>query len=231
MSKPSLNLNIPGNIDACRIRHFNAFKGIKDIVDIYNPTITEKITMNASFLGMSEDEMMMVDLKSNGKLFSKICKTFASYTPPETKLPPVSVTYEVTDKETGKKRSQKYILAKDFTTMPTKWYVDSSRYDMIKEPARIAAMCYIEEGMVYAQNAPGTKAVINKSAERMKVFEEQMPLSVYIDVATFFLRSYVEWKGSSIQTENQQEKIKELQERLNHLTGSLQSLRSQRSST
>jgi hypothetical protein len=230
MSKPQLNLKIPGNIDACRIRHFNAFKGIKDIADIWNPTIVEKITMNALFLGMSEDEMMMVDLKSNGKLFSKICKTFASYTPPDTNLPPVSVTYEVTDKESGKTRSQKYILAKDFTTMPTKWYVDSSRYDMIKEPARIAAMCYIEEGMSYAEQGP-TKNILNKSADRMKVFEEQMPLSVYIDVATFFLRSYVEWKGSSIQIESRQSEIKQMQQTLSHLNGSLQSLRSQRSSS
>lgn len=230
MSKPQLNLKIPGNIDACRIRHFNAFKGIKDIVDIWNPTIVEKITMNALFLGMSEDEMMMVDLKSNGKLFSKICKTFASYTPPKTNLPPVSVTYEVTDKETGKTRTQKYILAKDFTTMPTKWYVDSSRYDMIKEPARIAAMCYIEEGLSYAEQGP-TKNILNKSVDRMKVFEEQMPLSTYIDVATFFLRSYVEWKGSSIQIESRQSEIKQMQETLSRLNGSLQSLRSQRSSS
>lgn len=230
MSKPQLNLKIPGNVAACRIRHFNAFKGIKDIADIWNPTVVEKITMNALFLGMSEDEMMMVDLKSNGKLFSKICKAFASYTPPETNLPPVSLTYEVTDKETGKTRNQKYILAKDFTTMPTKWYVDSSRYDMIKEPARIAAMCYIEEGMSYAEQGP-TKNIVNKSADRMKVFEEQMPLSIYIDVATFFLRSYVEWKGSSIQIENRQSEIKQMQETLNHLNGSLQSLRSQRSSS
>lgn len=208
------------------VNMFGEFIKDENAFDVDYVPISQRIQICSAFLKIDESEIRTWHVKSITKVFISICECLSTYR--RRKGGPVpTVEYDVT--KDGKTFKQKYNLIKDFTTLPVGWYLDASRYDIKEQPARLAAMCYIEDGMIYAQQ-DHAKNVINKSIDRMKVFEKQMPLNIWIDCQTFFLQNYVVWNASFIQNEKRKNELNQMMNRLNLLNGKLESLKSLKNS-
>lgn len=222
-----MEIKVPADITGMRIKHFGTLAKLDDMIDPYDPTITEKVNINSAFTGLPVDQLKQADLHSNNELFRQILRSFDTYHPKP--MPPAELEFE----------GKKYIFVKDFSKLPTGWFIDLSRYGkpqnpddpnssrMKQHPALMAAMCYIEEGMTYAQQ-DANKNTINPSQERMKVFEKHMQLNHFIDLSAFFLKILVEWKGSSLQTERRMTRLNNLKANLHHLNGKRQFMQYQR---
>lgn len=214
-------IEIPVDLNACRIHNFVA---IYEMQEVKNPAfagIRERIKVNAAFLGWTEDEMAMITARDNNRIYMQVMKVWNTY---KKAAPPDTLEYA----------GRKFFLIKDFATLPNKWFMDCGAYDLKNEPGRIPAMCYLEKDkdgnmMPYAKQGD-TKQILNPSSERMKIFEEHMPLNTFMNISAFFLQTYVEWKGSSIRDEKKKAEILAMQTKLNHLNGKVQSLRAQRNS-
>lgn len=200
-------MRIPSHIKGLRIEHFYGLVEL-DSVDLKNPKIGDKIKVINLFTGVPIPILSECLVSKLNEMYDNIKKVCDTYHPKP--FPPERLKYE----------GQSYRLVKDFSKMPAGWFVDVSKFDFKKEPARMAAMCYIEEGMTYAQKDEN-KNILNLSGDRMKVFEKHFPLNHYIDLTTFFLRIWVEWKGSSIQTEKRMEELTRMKKKLSLLSGRL----------
>ena len=205
-------IKVPTNINGLRIKHLVVLDELARIGDIMEAAILDKVTVNSLFTGIEHEEMRQYSIQSQNALFSQILRTFDTYIPHD--HPPHSFTFD----------KKKYNLVKDFTKMPAGWFVDISRMDFQKFPAQLAAMCYIEDGMIYAQT-DDNKNILNLSTDRAKVFAENMPLNKYNDLITFFLRIWVEWKGESIHKEKIQKELTLMKSKLNRLNGKIQSMK------
>ena len=213
----SKELKIPAHISGFRIKHFHSLVKLDSIKDPTNPTISDKILLCSEFTDLTFDQMKMVHVKSINKLFSRLLKVLDTFHPMP--LPPAKLKYN----------DQVYVLCKDFTKLKAGWFVDISSADLEKDPALMAAFCYIEEGMEYAETDKHDN-ILNPLIKRKQVFEKHMPLNHYIDLSTFFLRIWIEWRGSSIQTEQRKKELKKMREQLKNLSGNLQSMKLQKSS-
>lgn len=210
-------VKIPSNISGYKIKHFHSLVRLDEIVDYQNPSIMEKIMVCSEFSGLSEQELKMMHVKSINKLYSKILKTLDTYHPKP--HPPKVLNYE----------DQEYVFQSDFTKLKAGWFVDVSAVDFKTHPSLMAAFCYIEKGMEYAQTDKHQN-ILNPLERRKKVFEKHMPLNTYIDLSTFFLRIWVEWRGSSIQAEARKKELREMRKQLKNLNGKMRSMKLQRNS-
>jgi len=205
MEHPEIKL--PSNIKGLRITHFNGLLEL-DSIDQVRPSIGDKIRVINLFTDVPVDILRTYQVPGLNKVFHQIKKVCDTYHPKP--FPPHQLIFE----------GQKYNLVSDFSKMPTGWFADLSAFKFKDEPARLAALCYIEDGMIYAQ-MDKNKNILNLSGDRMKVFEKHMKLNHYIDLSSFFLRIYVEWKGSSIQTEKRIEELTRMKKQLARLSGKL----------
>ena len=224
-----MEINIPENISALRIKDFKHVEALDEIQDKNKgATISEMVKINSLFTDISIEDLRNMHVSTNNEIYSLILKMLDTYHPKP--MPPAQVFLDGTP----------YVLIKDFTKLPTGWFVDvdamTSDYEinedgeeelttsrMKEEPQIMAAFCYIEKGMTYAQ-IDQHKNIINPIGPRAKVFEEHFQLNHFIDLTTFFLRIYVEWKGSSIRDEKKASQLKHLRKTLDVLSGSLQSM-------
>jgi len=205
-------IEIPTNINGFRIKHLAVLDYVSNIKDIMKANISDKVMVNSLFTGIDHEDMRQFSIQSQNLLFSQIIRTFDTYIPHD--HPPHSFTF----------KNQKYNLVKDFSRMPAGWFVDISRMDFKKFPEQLAAMCYIEDGMVYAQ-MDENKNILNLSTERAKVFAEHMPLNKYKDLTNFFLRVWVMWKGESIQKEKIKNNLIQMKSKLSRLNGRMQAMK------
>lgn len=67
--------------------------------------------------------------------------------------------------------------------------VDSDQSDFIKDPVRLACMCYIPKGTVYG-DMDESENLLHPISERYKDFEEHFPLELFMNLNGFFLRKY-----------------------------------------
>lgn len=224
-----MEINIPLSTEDLRIKHLPAllafadFKG-KEYDEI---TIQERLNVNSLFTGIPIDELKKYKLSSNNQLFNGISNSFSNFKTSKTG-PLRELIFDIKDPNNPERIiKQKYHFVSDFTKLPTGWFVDATNIDFKKEPIRIPAMCYFEEGMNYAEQDQYLN-ILNSSLNRVKIFEEQLPLNVFLDVQVFFLLSYAEWMNLSTASEKRRKTIKTKMKELNYMIGKLQYLRSQR---
>lgn len=234
-----MEIKIPGNGDIKNlvIKDFHSLIALDTIDDTQNPTIREVIMMNHLFTGVGTDYLSICDVQSNHELFRAILRMLDTYTPRP--MPPARFEHD----------GVVYNFVEDLAKMPTGWFVDLdsvhhkyeieptegpvSQYGLKvraietnriqEEPELMAAFCYIEEGMEYAQTDKN-KNILNPLATRAKIFREHFPLSGYLDLSTFFLRIYVKWTESSIQIDQRMKNLNHLKAKLANLRGRLSSM-------
>ena len=207
-----IEVKIPSKISGFRIKHFDALVKLDEIESPMDATITQKIEINSAFTGIPIEQLRQADVKSQNAVYTQIIKSLDTYVPKS--ILPSSLTYE----------DKKFNLVKDFTKMPAGWFVDVSRMDFEKYPSQLVAMCYIEDGMIYAQT-DDNKNILNLSTDRGKIFEKHLPLNSYIDLTTFFLSIWIEWKGQSIHKERIKKNLEKMKTDLSRLNGRIQSMK------
>ena len=67
--------------------------------------------------------------------------------------------------------------------------VDSDQSDFVKDPVRLACMCYIPKGTVYG-DMDECENLLHPISERYEDFKEHFPLSVFMNLNGFFLHKY-----------------------------------------
>lgn len=67
--------------------------------------------------------------------------------------------------------------------------IDVDQSDFVKDPVRLAAMCYIPKGTIYGEMDEGEN-LLHPISERYEDFKEHFPLSVFMNLNGFFLHKY-----------------------------------------
>jgi hypothetical protein len=81
-----------------------------------------------------------------------------------------------------------YVFEPDISVMSTGQIIDLKLIESVQEdPCGALAICYIEEGMEYAQEDDRGK-VLNPSVKRKEIFKKAFPGDEFIDFFAFFLR-------------------------------------------
>ena len=81
-----------------------------------------------------------------------------------------------------------YLFTPDISVMSTGQIIDLKLIESVQEdPCAALAICYIEEGMEYAQEDDRGK-VLNPSAKRREIFKAGFPGDEFIDFFAFFLQ-------------------------------------------
>jgi hypothetical protein len=98
--------------------------------------------------------------------------------------------YKVTDPEKEiDVLGQKYELV-DPKKIGVGWHIDVSNSDMQTNPARLVALMYIEKGTNYG-DLDQNGNMIYSNQEREKIFKQHLPLPIYLNVVSFFLRQSI----------------------------------------
>jgi hypothetical protein len=81
-----------------------------------------------------------------------------------------------------------YLFEPDISVMSTGQIIDLKLIESVQDdPCGALAICYIEEGMEYAQEDDRGK-VLNPSVKRKEIFKASFPGDEFIDFFAFFLR-------------------------------------------
>ena len=144
--------------------------------NIRRPMLSEKIALCTDWLELDKDELKEVSVKSIEKLYSEVVKLIGSHKP---RPPRKSIHINGT----------KYVFVKRFADMSAAWHELVRRSDFKNNPIRMASLCYIEQGMTYAQKGPND-TIANPTSERDRIFASHFPLPDYLDLSNFFLRKY-----------------------------------------
>lgn len=144
--------------------------------NIRRPMLSEKIALCTDWLDLDKDELKEVSVKSIEKLYSEVVKLIGSHKP---RPPRKSIHINGT----------KYVFVKRFADMSAAWHELVRRSDFKNNPIRMASLCYIEQGMTYAQKGPND-TIANPTNERDRIFSSHFPLPDYLDLSNFFLRKY-----------------------------------------
>lgn len=99
-------------------------------------------------------------------------------------------TYKQKEIPTGRVEidGKAYIFTPDISVMSTGQIIDLKLIESVQEdPCAALAICYVEEGMEYAQEDDRGK-VLNPSAKRREIFKQSFPGDEFIDFFAFFLQ-------------------------------------------
>ena len=188
-----MEIKIPKNITEMRIKHLAFISKLAELGE-KEYSISEIRQMNAAFLQVPFDEFPNYRPKDDIRIFTTICKAISTkpkQANEKTFIGPDGKEYIEPD-ESVEYNGIIYTLRKDFTKLPTSWYMDIDiAFEMHGEgfekmPELMAAFCYIEKGLLYGQKDEN-KVVINSVMDRSKVFAEFMPLDKFMNLQGFFL--------------------------------------------
>lgn len=173
-----MKIYIPKSSKDLKIKHFEAYKYIESNAKQFN--IMDKVKLISLISEVSIEKLREAKATSIEGLYSKIVDLMS-------KLRDVSLPLEVNYND------QKYTLRDEFIKHPIGWFIDASSIDFQEQPEMIASLCYIEEGMGYAEKDKHQN-VINPLSDRSKVFKEEMPLEVFAKLNAFFLTRFETYK-------------------------------------
>lgn len=95
---------------------------------------------------------------------------------------------------------------------PAGWHADCAKSDFIKDPVRLACICYIPKGTFYGQLDQHSN-VIHPIRERYELFENEFPLEAFIKLHAFFLQKFerlMKISTAKLRTEQRNQKIRKL---------------------
>jgi len=129
-------------------------------------------------------------------------------------------TYKQKDKPTGRVviDGVTYLYEPDISVMSTGQIIDLKLIESVAEdPCAALAICYIEEGMEYAQEDHRGK-VLNPSSKRKEIFKRSFPGDEFIDFFAFFLQQSKQRKLAILQIQlmRTQEQMKMLKKTTAH---------------
>lgn len=169
----SPTVHFPATTKDLRIKHLGAIEKIQTQTGARDRIEAIAIMAEASF-----DDLVF---ESNGKLkkmaahIGKLLNNLR-ISEPKKEIELDGNVYQWVGKDIGRKQ-------------PGGWFIDAEGIAGDKHEY-IAALCYIEKGMVYAQRDERTGAILNPLEDRAKVMAEHLPLQDYLNVLAFFFKKH-----------------------------------------
>ena len=177
-----MRIKIPNNISKLKLKHVKAFEILSnnDVV-----SIKDKIKVISIVTGESVERLSQYEWGGLKDVFNKIIDCFNTY---KQQALPLVITLEGKD----------YNLVQNLDKMPTGWFIDADVVNLEEEPELLASLCYIEKGMEYAEKDKHNN-IINPLRSRGKVFKDNLPLDIFLDLSAFFLPKHKQYKNAYIQ--------------------------------
>ncbi len=188
-------IRIPNDVESMRIKHLPFLMESMKFED-REPTDGEIKRMNAEFTGIPLAKMGRFTKQDNKNLFNNIVDVFGTYSQ---KKIPLEITYP--DKD-GNEITYEFLS--DFSRLPYDWYVDKDEAEPYfdENPIDLAAFVYIEKGLSYGEPDKHDN-VKNPRSVRNEIFKEHMPLSLFLDIQSFFLLNWDVLRKYSMEVKNQ----------------------------
>lgn len=164
-----MEIKLPKRTEDLRLRHYNV---------ITNPAYQREMDLAlivdflSDFTGIPKGQIKQIDYKDCLKMYSHISKLYNGYKPQQ---PPQKIT--VKDKE--------YQLI-DPHKVSTGWHIDFSNTDTKKEHIRLACLFYYPVDSKYG-DVDENDNLIYPIESRYYDFQDEFPLTVYLDASAFFL--------------------------------------------
>jgi len=169
-----INIKAPKTINDLRICHLDALTNEKFQTNLSLENIIEFLSVITS---ATKNELRKVNITELKDIFVHCVGLFKDYQITE---PKKEITIE----------GKEYSLV-DPKKVGIGWHIDISNSDIKNDPARLAALMYIEKGTNYGE-LDENKNMVYSNLERQKIFEKHLPLPDYLNLVSFFLRQSIE---------------------------------------
>lgn len=179
-----IEIKAPKSLNDLRIQHLEALTN--DKFKQNNLNLEDILKFLSIVTTATLNELKKVNLSELKEVYSHCIGIFSEYkiAEPQQKIELLGVTYElVNPKKVG-----------------VGWHIDVSNSDIKKEPARLAALMYIEKGTNYG-DLDQNGNMIYSNQDRQKIFEKHLPLPIYLNLVSFFLRQSIELISNSTESQ------------------------------
>lgn len=198
---PTIQLKAPKTLADMRFKHLSAYSNQQWVERAANPDVHIVVQFVADFFGMMPDLVKTIDWNDLQKVYAHCVNEFSKASLGH---PDKSIT----------------INGKDYDLVNLKkpsagWVADCDLSDFIKDPVRLACICYVPKGTKYGQMDENHN-LLHPIADRHKEFEQHFPLDKYIPLAGFFLRSFVTSLESCMVKARAKTRAKKLKARLSN---------------
>ncbi len=169
-----INIKAPKSMNDLRIEHLEALTNPKFTTG--NLDLKDIIEFLSCLTSGTINELKKVNISELKDIYVHCISLFKDYqiTEPQKEIEILGQKYELVDpKKVG-----------------VGWHIDVSNSDMQTNPARLVALMYIEKGTNYGDlDVNGN--MIYSNQEREKIFKQHLPLPIYLNVVSFFLRQSI----------------------------------------
>lgn len=180
-------VKVPDTVEDMTIDHLPFFMAVSEILPEGETELTmehltamdphEVADLITLFFGAEPGSFDQFEPKSNVRLLAELAHSCSTYVEK-----PIKPYYDID--------GVRYVWQSDYSKQPTSFHRDISKADFKERPLDLMAFCYIEEGMIYNQIHPDTKAILNERRIRGEKFRDHITLGDFLDVQGFFLTSY-----------------------------------------
>ena len=185
-------IEIPENAHEMRIKHLPFLLALIDFegMEPADIPIEDIVRLNAMFLCLEVRQLSRYKPEDNRTLFMEINQRLNQHEP---QAIPLRLEYE----------GKAYTLRNPFIENPVDWKMDliDAEPNFKDDPIDIISFVYVEEGMAYGESTE-QQTQKNPRSVRNAVFREHLPLSTFLDIQAFFLKSWPELRLSSIMAKN-----------------------------
>lgn len=184
-------IKLPKTIKDLRIKHFDSLSD--PMVNLEEPTLTDKCYFVAKFAGLTIDEVKSFTVSDVLRMHEHIVGIFDGFKPKA--MPPMEITlngkvYERVNPE----------------KVATSWHIDIATKSIQKDPVELACMFYFPKGEIYGA-VDVNKNFLNPIRERYSDFQQHMELTTFMEANAFFLNSWAKSTRRFMVTRNSKNRI------------------------
>lgn len=166
-----IEIKMPASADDLRIHHIDALtnKRFKKA----NLSLEDIIALLSIISSATQNELKKVNISELQNLYLHCLRLFSEceLKEPQQEIEIQGVKYElVNPRKVG-----------------IGWHIDIANSDFEKEPSRLASLMYIEKGTNYGDTDQNGN-MLYSNQDRQKIFEKHLPLPIYLNLVSFFLR-------------------------------------------
>ena len=173
----SMKVKIP-KPEQLNLQQFNAIALLKQ----KDMSTVDVIQFVHSITGVDREVLERAEMKSLTELYAEILMIFNEFKVQEKPLDKITV------------KGRDYKLMKINNSLPATWFVMVQKYFSEGiQSHQVAALCYVEEGMVFnEQNPKAKREILNPLKDREQLFLKHMKAVDYLPLNAFFLKRFSE---------------------------------------
>jgi hypothetical protein len=196
---PTIKLSAPKTLADMRFKHLSAYTNKGWVERSANPDVHVVVQFVADFFGIMPDLVKTIDWGDLQKVYAHCVTEFskATFGHPEKSITVNGKEYELVN----------------LKRPSAGWVADADLSDFIKDPVRLACICYVPKGTKYG-DMDENHNLLHPIEQRHKEFEQHFPLDIYLPLAAFFLRSFATSLEKSMVKAKATRKAKKLKRRL-----------------